>query len=206
MIALSIPLMQWTLKKTLNKIANKNNNLYYAKLKGNQKKLLAKAIDISNTKEPTSTYTSKLKKEGKNLVQREVYIFTNDCCFYHQKMTHIKSIIKIDKTIHNTNKKTSEMTKKTTSSFAIANFEDDAKSFHNIQLNHWKVETMHFHKDKSLYEDLHTANINPMTMTILRSIVINILHLNKVKSIKNQLLENKWDLDSTLSLFLGISF
>jgi hypothetical protein len=42
---------------------------------------------------------------------------------------------------------------------------------------------MHFHKDKSLYEDLHTANINPMTMTILRSFVINILHLNKVKSI-----------------------
>jgi hypothetical protein len=121
-------------------------------------------------------------------------------------MTHIKSIIKIDKTIHSTNKKTGEMTKKTTSSFAIANFKDDAQSFHDIQLNHWKVETMHFHKDKSLYEDLHTANINPMTMTILRSIVINILHLNKVKSIKNQLLENRWDLDSTLSLLLGISF
>ena len=167
---------------------------------------MAKAIEISDTKEPTSTYTSKLKKEGKNLVQREVYIFTNDCCFYHQKMTHIKSIIKIDKTIHSTNKKTGEMTKNTTSSFAIANFKDDAQSFHDIQLNHWKVETMHFHKDKSLYEDLHTANINPMTMTILRSFVINILHLNKVKSIKNQLLKNRWDLDSTLSLLLGISF
>ena len=41
-----------------------------------------------------------------------------------------------------------------------------------------------------------------MTMTILRSFVINILHLNKVKSIKEQLLENRWD----LGLLLRIGF
>ena len=124
-------------------------------------------------------------------------------------MTHIKTIIKIDKTIHSTDKKTGEVKETSTMSFAIANFKDDiytAKYFHDLGLKHWKVETMHFHKDKSLYEDVHTANINPMTMTILRSFVINILHLNKVKSIKNQLLENRWDLDSTISLLLGISF
>jgi len=119
-------------------------------------------------------------------------------------MTHIKTIIKIDKTIYKTNKKTGEITQTIITSFAIANFIDTAQSFHNIQLNHWKVETMHFYKDTLLYEDLHTANINPMTMTILRSIVINILHLNKVKSISKQLLENRWDLDTTLSLFLKI--
>jgi len=121
-------------------------------------------------------------------------------------MTHIKTIIRIDKTIHSANKKTGEIKETLTTSFAIANFKDNAQVFHNIQLNHWKVETMHFHKDKSLYEDMHTANINPMTMTILRSFIINILHLNKVKSIKSQLLENRWDLDTTLSLLLGISF
>ena len=148
--------------------------------------------------------TSELKQEGKNLVQRTVSTFTNDSCFYHQKMTHIKTIIKIDKTIHKTNKKTGEITQTTTTSFAIANFIDTAKSFLNIQLKHWKVETMHFYKDKSLYEDLHTANINPMTMTILRSIVINILHLNQVKSISKQLLENRWDLDATLKLLFKI--
>lgn len=204
MIALSIPSMPWTLKKTLNKIENKNNNKYYAKLKGNQKKLLKKAIEISNTKEPTDTYISPLNQEGKNLVKRKVSIFTNDCCFYHNKITHIKTIIRIDKTIHSTNKKIGEIKETLTTSFAIANFKDIAKTFHEIQLKHWKVETMHFHKDKSLYEDLHTANINPMTMTILRSIVINILHLNKVKSIKNQLLENRWDLDATLGFLFKI--
>jgi len=121
-------------------------------------------------------------------------------------MTHIKTIIRIDKIIHSINKKTKEVKETLTTSFAIANFKDNAKFFHDLQLKHWKVETMHFHKDKSLYEDLHTANINPMTMTILRSFVINILHLNKVKSIKNQLLENRWDLDTTLKLLLKISF
>ena len=136
MIALCIPLMRWILKKTLNKIGNKNNNKYYAKLKGNQKKLLAKAIDISNTKETTDTFISELKQDGKNLVQRTVSTFTNDSCFYHQKMTHIKTIIKIDKFIHKTNKKTGEITKTTTTSFAIANFLDTAQLFHDIQLKH----------------------------------------------------------------------
>jgi len=119
-------------------------------------------------------------------------------------MTHIKTIIRIDKTIYTTNKNTGEYKETLTTSFAIANFRNSAKLFHNLQLKHWKVETMHFHKDKSLYEDLHTANINPMTMTILRSFVINILHLNKVKSIKNQLLENRWNLDTTLKLLFKI--
>lgn len=121
-------------------------------------------------------------------------------------MTHIKTIIRIDKTIHSNNKKTGEIKETSTTSFAIANFKNDAKYFHDLGLKHWQVETMHFHKDKSLYEDLHTANINPMTMTILRSFVINILHLNKVKSIKNQLLENRWDLNTTVKLLLKISF
>lgn len=163
---------------------------------------MKKAVKISNTKEVVDTYISDLKQEGKDLVKREVSTFTNDCCFYHHGMSHIKTIIKIDKTIHSVNKRTGEIKQRHTTSFAIANFREEAKFFHDLQLKHWKVETMHFHKDKSLYEDLHTANINPMTMTILRSIVINILHLNKVKSIKNQLLENRWDLDTTLSLLL----
>ncbi len=119
-------------------------------------------------------------------------------------MTHIKTIIRIDKIIYTTNKKTGEIKETSTTSFAITNFINSAKFFHDLALNHWKVETMHFHKDKSLNEDLHTANINPMTMTILRSFVINILHLNKVKSIKTQLLENRWDLDITLGLLFKI--
>lgn len=147
-----------------------------------------------------------ITKEGKVLTKRKVTIFTNGSCFYHNGMKHIRSIIKIDKTIYSTNKKTGEIKEDITTSFAIANFRNSAKFFHDLHLKHWQVETMHFHKDKSLFEDSHNANINPMTMTILRSFVINILHLKKVKSIKNQLVENRWDLNSTLKLLLGISF
>lgn len=84
--------MQWILKKTLNKIESKNNNKYYAKLKGNQKKLLKKAVIISDTKEASDIYVSPLVQEGKVLVKREVSTFTNDTCFYHNKMTHIKTM------------------------------------------------------------------------------------------------------------------
>ena len=112
MIVLYIHLMRWIVKKTLNKIENTNDNKYYSKLKGNQKKLLEKAIDISTIKASTDTFISDLNQEGKNLVKRKVSTFTNDSCFYHNGITHIKTIIRIDKTIHSTNKKTGEVTVK----------------------------------------------------------------------------------------------
>jgi len=121
-------------------------------------------------------------------------------------MSHIRTIIKTNKIIHSTNKKTGEKVEKNKISFAITNYRDTAKNFHDVGLKHWKVETMHFYKDKALYEDLHTASINPMTMTILRSFVINILHINEVESISKQLLKNRWDLKGTLSLLLKIGF
>ena len=55
MIVLYIPLMQWILKKTLNKI-EEDGSRYYAKLKANQKTLLKKAITISNSKIDTDIY------------------------------------------------------------------------------------------------------------------------------------------------------
>ena len=91
MIALYIPLMLWIVKKTLDKIEKTNDNKYYSKLKGNQKKLLQKAIKISDTQIPTDIYISSLKQESKYLVQRKVSTFTNDSCFYHNGMTHIKT-------------------------------------------------------------------------------------------------------------------
>ena len=83
--------MQWIVKKTLDKIEEINDNKYYSKLKGNQKILLKKAVNIANTKTPTDTYISELRKEGKYLVKRKILTFTKDCCFYHNKMTHIET-------------------------------------------------------------------------------------------------------------------
>jgi hypothetical protein len=51
------------------------------------------------------------------------------------------------------------------------------------------------YKDVSLKEDDHQAHKNPIAMTIIRSMVINILHLCDVKSINEQLVKNRWDLN-----------
>jgi hypothetical protein len=54
--------------------------------------------------------------------------------------------------------RTGEIKESLITSFAIANFKDNAKFFHDLQLKHWKVEIKHFYKDKALNEDLNTAN------------------------------------------------
>ncbi len=46
---------------------------------------------------------------------------------------------------------------------------------------------MHFYKDCALGEDSCKTNKGAFALSILRSFVINILHLNKVKNIARQI-------------------
>ena len=121
-------------------------------------------------------------------------------------MTHIRSIIKIIKKIEHSNHKTGEITNSTRIQFSIANFYNSAEFFHNKILHHWKVETMHQYKDNALLEDKHNAHLNPFLMTIIRSMILNILHLNGTKSIQEQLINNRWDLDDAIIQLLKFSF
>jgi hypothetical protein len=43
-------------------------------------------------------------------------------------------------------------------------------------------------------------------MTIIRSMILNILHLNGAKSIQEQLVNNRWDLDGSIAQLLKVSF
>ncbi|MDQ7047708.1 MAG: hypothetical protein Q9M39_08885 [Sulfurovum sp.] len=43
-------------------------------------------------------------------------------------------------------------------------------------------------------------------MTIIRSMILNILHLNGAKSIQEQLINNRWDLDDSIAQLLNFSF
>jgi len=121
-------------------------------------------------------------------------------------MTHIRSIIKVIKEVQYTNHKTGEIINKTITQFSIANFYEDAKFFHDKILDHWKVETMHQYKDKTLHEDDHSAHKNPFAMTIIRSMILNILHLNNAKSINEQIIRNRWNLDDSIAQLLRFSF
>jgi len=126
--------------------------------------------------------------------------------FYHNGITHVRSIIKIIKKIEHTNHKTGEITNSARIQFCIANFLESAEFFHDKILHYWKVETMHQYKDNALKEDDHNCHLNPFLMTIIRSMILNILHLNGTKSIQEQLINNRWDLDDSIAQLLKVSF
>ena len=115
---------------------------------------------------------------------------------------HLKTI----KKIKHTNRQTGEITNSTRIQFSIANFHENAEFFNNKILHHWKVETMHQYKDNTLREDEHNCHLNPFLMTIIRSMILNILHLNGAKSMQEQLINNRWDLDDSIAQLLNFSF
>jgi hypothetical protein len=59
---------------------------------------------------------------------------------------------------------------------------------------------MHFYKDCALGEDSCKTNKGAFSLSILRSFVINILHLNKVKNISRKITENTYSLAEALVL------
>ena len=172
---------------TLNAI-NDNNEYFLAKVKGNQKGLKDKLVSTINLfHKPTSTYTSPLwQSEGNKSVTRTVDIFQNldsNIVMYHDKFKNIQTIIRVTK--ETTDFKSGEV--KTTTQYLIANFKDKTPhQFHDMILAHWRVETFHYHKDMLTCEDAHICYVNPFTMTILRSFVINFyqLYFNEYKGTK----------------------
>ena len=60
---------------------------------------------------------------------------------------------------------------------------------------------MHFYKDCALGEDACKTNKGAFSLSILRSIVINILHLNQIENIARQITINTYSLEQALALF-----
>jgi len=193
-----------TQKKNLDKIEEKGAK-YVAKVKDNQKILVDKIDEISRTTEPSSVYEAPEIQQSNQWITRKVSVFTNDSCFYHNGMTHIRSIIKTSKTTQTQDSKTNKIKTVRTISFCIANFRQDAEFFHNTILKEWAVETMHFHKDKTFKEDEHTAYKNPMVFTIIRSFTLNTLAFTGVKKIKETVKRLGYSVTDTLCKFLRVA-
>jgi len=166
---------------------NSANNKYIAKVKGNQKLLLEKVkLTIDNFHKPTDSYISPLwQTENNKSVKRTVDIFQNRDCnvvMHHSDFKNIQTLIRITKIT------TCPITKviKTTIQYLIANFKTTPLEFHNKILQHWHIETYHYHKDMLTKEDDHICYVNPFSMTILRSFAINLyqLYFNKNKDTK----------------------
>lgn len=58
-------------------------------------------------------------------------------------------------------------------------------------MQHWGFENKnHYVREVSLHEDASRIRKNPYNLSVLRSIVMNILRKNKVLNIKGELYEN----------------
>ncbi len=157
---------------------NDTGRRYIAKVKGNQEKLRDKAketIELFN--EPTDVYKDKRPTiEGNKLTRRTVETFESSDCnlvMFHPDFKNIQTIIRITKEV--TDNETGEIKK--TITYLVSNFKSNAKSFHNSILQHWDIETYHYHLDMLTKEDNHIAYVNPFSMAILRSFTINLYQL-----------------------------
>lgn len=103
----------------------------------------------------------------------------------------IRAVIRIDKKVNDD---------EPTTHYYISNTILDAATFLKRILQEWSVETMHYYKDCALEEDRCKTTKSAFSLSILRSIVINILHLNKVDNIKRKVSELTYDLAEALSL------
>ncbi len=109
-------------------------------------------------------------------------------------LSHIRSFARslVDKIVN---------CKETKTHYYISNDTDSAESFLQKILQEWSVETMHFYKDTALNEDRCKINKGAFSFSILRSIVINILHLNKVQNIGRKIVDTTQNLAEALMLF-----
>jgi len=176
-----------TQSEILNKIDDQGNR-YIAKLKDNQKHLKKKAIEtIESFSEPTDMVDDQdsYMSENNKRVSRKVEVFENkntDLVMYHENFNNIQSLIKVTKTL--TDPITGEVS--ITLQYLMANFKTTAKEFHQKILQHWRVETYHYHLDMLTEEDNHIAHKEPFSIAILRSFTVNLyqLFLNKFKNKK----------------------
>jgi len=158
---------------------DEQGNRYIAKLKDNQKNLKETAIEmIESFNEPTDILNDEDSyfSENNKRVSRKVEVFQNksaDLVMYHENFNNIQSLIKVTKTL--TSPITGEV--KITTQYLMANFKTTAKEFHQKILQHWRVETYHYHLDMLTEEDDHIAHKEPFSIAILRSFTINLYQL-----------------------------
>jgi len=167
-----------TQSEILNEI-DRQNNRYIAKLKDNQQKLKEKAIaTIEKFNEPTDMVDDEdsYLTEHNQRVSRKVEVFQNkstDLVMFHESFNNIQSLVKVTKTL--TSPITGEV--KITTQYLMANFKTTAKEFHQKILQHWRVETYHYHLDMLMEEDNHIAYKEPFSIAILRSFSVNLYQL-----------------------------
>ena len=166
-----------------------NDSLFIAPVKGNQPNLVSLVNEVEASSEIGSHHYSNINQAG-DTIEREVFVYNSFP--FPWSGVRINTIIRIDKSINGSEWKTQ---------YYISNDMGNSKYFLEKVLQEWSVETMHFYKDCALYEDKCKVHKGAFALSILRSIVIDILHLNQVKNIAGKVVDATYDLAEALSLF-----
>lgn len=129
------------------------------------------------------------QKQSGDWIERHIFVYNN--LTFPWRGIFISTIIRIDKSVNGG---------EWTTQYYISNDRGDGAYFLQKILQKWSVETMHFYKDCALYEDKCKVHKGAFALSILRSFVLNILHLNQVKNIAGKVVDATYSLAEALSL------
>ncbi len=167
-------------KKTLKKIIKKRHS-FVAQVKKNQKILLEQIKFNTSIKEviPIDSHISHDCNDHGRYETRIVEVY-DDLYLIENNWEMVKSIVTVTSEVVIGDKITNE------TRYYISNLTQSAKSFSHIIRSHWKIEnSLHYVKDVAFLEDfsrMRTEQI-PSVASLLRSVAINILNINKFKNI-----------------------
>ena len=176
-----------TQKKTLKEI-QEDESKFIAPVKANQTKLLEFVQEVEEASEINSHHYD-YQKQSDDWVERNIFVY-NSFTFPWSGI-FISTLIRIDKSVNGG---------EWTTQYYISNDTGDGEYFLEKVLQKWSVETMHFYKDCALYEDKCKVHKGAFALSILRSFVINILHLNQIKNIAGKVVDATYSLAEALSL------
>ena len=172
-------------------------------VKENQKGLLKKCQQLTNSYNPKDQSQSREKGRGR----RETRVIT---VFQFPKYLqaklgsvweeYIKVVIKIERKRKVFNTKEKEWKSCTEYSYYISTVLFSAKKFNHIIRDHWGIENRnHYVRDVTLEEDASRIRKNPGIFVKLRSFALNILRHNGVKNVSNTLYSNSLDINQVLN-------
>ena len=168
-------------KKTLHKIVKCGHD-YIAQVKANQKELL-KWVEFNtsiNDAKPTDTHISYEHNTHGRYEERVCEIY-DDLYQIKNDWKSANRIVKITSTTLSYGKCSVEK------HYYISSLKVDAKTFGYTIRSHWKIEnSLHYVKDVSFDEDSSRIRTEqaPLISTMLRSLAINIMNINKISNIK----------------------
>lgn len=182
-------------KKTLQ-IAKLNNNEVVVQVKANQPLLLEQCEDIERFIKPKEIYKSDSTKSHGRIEQRTVSIFTDiDIIEDPEWREYIGSVILINRHRETFNTISKKWVPSHEKSHYICTTVLTAIQSHDVIKNHWLIESNNYIRDVCLKEDECKTKTGAAIWARMRSLVLNILRKNKIKSIKGTLYKNSLSLN-----------